>query len=102
PARPAAVDHRLEIATEMSPAPLDPPQVTVRRPAVASGRAREVRAEQVLDDTSPARAGDVEDRHQRGDDHPEPRASLVLTPARLIQMHVLRTGVGTEFVVGRL
>ena len=100
-ARPAAIDHRLEVATQMGPTPLDPLEVPVRRPAVTGRHVGKGHAEQLHDDVPPAGAGDVKDGDQRGDDRPQPGPLLVLAPTGLVEVDVLRADVPAQLVVGR-
>ncbi len=100
-ARSVAIDHRLEVAPQMSPAPLQPFQAPVCLPAVARGDEPKL-AQQLFDNVFATRAGHAEDRRHRGDDQPQPSLVRVLFPTGLVDVDVLRLDVLAKIVIDRL
>ena len=99
--RAAAIDHRLEIAAQVRPTPLNPLEVPVCAPTVTGHHVEEGWAEQLLDDVPAARTGDVKDGDQRNDDRPQPGPLLVFPPTGLVEVRVLGADVVEQLVVRR-
>ena len=103
--RATAIDHRLEIATEVVPADLaiGPGDPIIGAKAVGHRNRPVLRPQHGLSHLGIAVAGDREDRDQSGHGRPEPGLAPVLTPRGLVGMDDGgRVDRGGQFVVGGL
>ncbi len=87
-ALPIAIDHRLEIAAEVSPADLSRPEYDPPVPgkAITDDDRIGLLAEKVSGHRTGPGTDDAEDNPQAGHHHPEPRLAPVLPPARLVDV----------------
>ena len=91
-ARVAAVDHRLEIAFQMGPAPLQTAQMPVHFCPIAGDDAVELLAKQLAERCRFAGGSDRKHRKQSGDECPQPSLVVFLFGSRFVNVQLLLSG----------